>query len=364
MFFRMYTWFVKRLTPALIIATFLVSLFPASVFAADVVSRRDGFILIWRSTSRPALKTKEKPYVDVLASDAGYAEITFAKARGLLDDSQENFYPDAPMTPSDALRWIFRTRSVEPIAANGDRILSKLPEPEQVPALAEHYGISYDSEGQTITREQLLSLMREVDDKLQAEVHEVSFYSEKFHGKGTAFGEAFDMWAMTAAHRTFPSNTLVKVTNVANGKSVTVRINDRGPYVQGRNMDLSLGAFVSISERSKGKIMATFERLGDANQVQRCHDDRFQRRIVKDVILSPGIPHNFPLGNTLQVTSKAPFVVRDIVYPDGTRRDTQTWFTDGEAFELKPSITGLYRFMVGTKEGRIREMRMEVLDCS
>jgi len=355
---------VKRLTPVLIIAAFLVSTFPVSAFAADSVSRRDGFVLIWRSTSRPAEKTNEQPYADVPKGDAGHVEITFAKARGLLDDSQENFYPDSPMTPSDALRWILRTRSVEPIGANGDRILSKIPEQDQVPVLAEHYDISYDAEGQAMTREQLFSLMREVDDKLQAEVHEVSFYSEKFHGKGTAFGEGFDMWAMTAAHRTFPGNTLVKVTNVENGKSVTVRINDRGPYVQGRDMDLSLGSFTTIAERSKGKIMATFERLGDANQVLRCHDDRYQRRIVKDVVLDPGIPHNFALGGTLKLTSASAFVIRDIIYPDGTHTGTETWLTDGEPFYLEPSVTGLYRFMMGTKTGRIREMRMEVLDCS
>ncbi|MBP7113832.1 MAG: septal ring lytic transglycosylase RlpA family protein [Candidatus Peribacteraceae bacterium] len=355
---------MKRLTPALIAAAFLVSIFPAPVLAADAVTRRDGFVLIWRSTSRPAEKTNEPPYADVPKSDAGYPEITYAKARGLLDDSQENFYPDSPMTPSDALRWIFRTRSVEPIDEHGDRVLSKLPEPEQVPALAAHYDISYDAEGASMTHEQLLALMRQVDDKLQAEVHEVSLYSEKFHGKGTAFGEGFDMWAMTAAHRTFPGNTLVKVTNVENGKSVTVRINDRGPYVQGRDMDLSLGSFITIAERSEGKINATFERLGDSNKVQRCNDDRFQRRIVKDVILNPGIPHSFPLGGKLRLSSQSAFVVRNIVYPDGTHTGVETWITEGETFELEPSVTGLYRFMMGTKTGRVREMRMEVLDCS
>lgn len=355
---------MKRLTSAFIVAAFLVSMFPASARAADTVTRRDGFVQIWHSTSRPVKKTNEPPYADVPKSDAGYAEITYAKARGLLDDSQENFYPDSPMTPSDALRWIFRTRSVEPIDADGDRLLSKLPDPEQVPALAEHYGISYDAEGASMTQEQLLALMREVDDKLKDEVHEVSFYSEKFHGKGTAFGEGFDMWAMTAAHRTFPGNTLVKVTNVENGKSVTVRINDRGPYIQGRDMDLSLGAFLTLAERSRGKINATFERLGDSDKVQRCNDDRFQRRIVKDVILNPGIPHSFPLGGRLRLSSQSPFVVRNIVYPDGVHTGVQVWVTEGETFELEPSVTGMYRFMMGTKTGRVREMRMEVLDCS
>lgn len=215
-----------------------------------------------------------------------------------------------------------------------------------------------------MTSKQLFALMSEVDSKLKAEEHEVSLYSEKFHGKGTAFGEAFDMYAMTAAHRTFPVNTLVTVTNVENGKSVTVRINDRGPYVQGRDMDLSLGAFTTIAERSKGKIMATFERLGDANHVRRCHDDRLQRRIVKDVILSPGIPHSFSLGGKLSLRSTSSFVIRDIIYPDGTSAGVQTWFTDGETFEFEPSITGSYRFMMGTTSGRVRALRMDVVDCS
>ncbi len=350
----------------LYVTSFFLLLLSVPVVHAQesAVSRRDAFVQIWRSTSRPAEKTNEKPYADVPKSDAGYAEITYAKARGLLDDTQEKFYPDSKATPSDALRWIFRTRSVEPLDVDGDRILSKLPDAAQVPALAEHYGISYDAEAESMTREQLLSLMQLVDSKLAAEEHEVSLYSEKFHGKGTAFGEGFDMWAMTAAHRTFPGNTLVKVTNVANGKTVTVRINDRGPYVQGRDMDLSLGAFTTIAERSKGKIMATFERLGDVNQVLRCNDDRHQRRIVKDVILNPGIPHSFALGGKLQLSSTSSFVVRDIIYPDGTHTGVQTWVTDGETFDLEPSVTGLYRFMMGTKSGRIREMRMDVVDCT
>ncbi len=353
-----------RIISTFIIVVSFIGFFPEPAHAADTVTRRDAFVQIWRSTSRPAESTREKPYADVPKSDAGYAEITYAKARGLLDDAQEKFYPDANATPSDALRWIFRTRSVEPIDATGGRVLSELPDAEHVPALAEYYGISYDAHGSEISSEELLTLMRDVDDVLEKEEHEVSLYSEKFHGKGTAFGETFDMHALTAAHRTFPVNTLVKVTNIANGKTVTVRINDRGPYVQGRDLDLSLGSFTTIAERSKGKIMATFERLGDAHQVLRCHDDRYQRRIVRDVILDSGIPHALALGKKLSLRSRSPFVIRDIIYPDGTHTGVQTWVTDGETFELEPSVTGLYRFFMGTKSGRIREMRMDVVDCT
>ena len=69
-----------------------------------------------------------------------------------------------------------------------------------------------------------------------------SYYAHKYHGRTTANGERFDMNDMTAAHKTLPFGTRVRVTNLNNGKSVTVRINDRGPFVKGRVIDLSLAA--------------------------------------------------------------------------------------------------------------------------
>lgn len=69
-----------------------------------------------------------------------------------------------------------------------------------------------------------------------------SYYGPGFHGKKTANGETFDMHAMTAAHKTLPFGTRVRVENTDNGKSVVVRINDRGPYKKGRIIDLSFGA--------------------------------------------------------------------------------------------------------------------------
>ncbi|MTI94334.1 MAG: septal ring lytic transglycosylase RlpA family protein [Firmicutes bacterium] len=69
-----------------------------------------------------------------------------------------------------------------------------------------------------------------------------SYYGDKFHGNKTYFGETYDMYAMTAAHLTLPHNTMVKVTNLNNNKSVVVRINDRGPHIDGRIIDLSKAA--------------------------------------------------------------------------------------------------------------------------
>ena len=73
-----------------------------------------------------------------------------------------------------------------------------------------------------------------------------SYYSSDFHGKKTANGERFDMYDLTAAHKTLPFNTKVKVINLKNNKSVVVRINDRGPFKKGRIIDLSLGAAKKI----------------------------------------------------------------------------------------------------------------------
>lgn len=66
-----------------------------------------------------------------------------------------------------------------------------------------------------------------------------SWYGPNFHAKKTSNGETYNMYAMTAAHKTLPMNTMVKVNNLENGKSTVVRINDRGPFVTGRIIDLS-----------------------------------------------------------------------------------------------------------------------------
>ncbi|GAB6386795.1 septal ring lytic transglycosylase RlpA family protein [Stutzerimonas marianensis] len=88
-----------------------------------------------------------------------------------------------------------------------------------------------------------------------------SFYAQQHHGKLTANGERFDQGALTAAHRTLPFGTRVRVVNARNGKSVVVRINDRGPYVRGRVIDLSKAAFQRIASTRAGVIRVRLERL-------------------------------------------------------------------------------------------------------
>ena len=89
-----------------------------------------------------------------------------------------------------------------------------------------------------------------------------SYYAERFHGKRTASGKVYDMNKLTAAHKKLPFGTKVKVTNEKNGKSVVVEITDRGPFVKGREIDLSKKAFITIcGSTAGGKAVVTLETL-------------------------------------------------------------------------------------------------------
>ena len=91
------------------------------------------------------------------------------------------------------------------------------------------------------------------------EVGKASFYANKFQGRKTASGEIFEQNAKTAAHKKLPFGTTVKVTNLKNGKHVVVRINDRGPFVKGRIIDLSRSAFMVINNLDSGIIKVRIE---------------------------------------------------------------------------------------------------------
>ncbi len=88
-----------------------------------------------------------------------------------------------------------------------------------------------------------------------------SWYGPKFHGKLTANGEIYDQMAFTAAHKQLGFGTLLKVTNPKNGRSVIVRINDRGPYIEGRDLDLSKGAAIELGMLRKGVARLKIEEV-------------------------------------------------------------------------------------------------------
>jgi len=337
-----------------------ITILPLTVFAeGDYLSRRDGFLLIWSSIRRSCDNGANQVFSDVKPGDQGYEEISYAASRGILDDV-EMFDPDSYLNMEDALLWLFRSRNVR-----DDLFFMRR---QNIGGMLGEYPITEfrdDFKSMHLTQNELLDLSRKLDKLLMEQVHLVSYYADDFHGNGTAFGETFDMYEISAAHRSLPHNTMVKVTNADNGKSVVVRINDRGPYVDGRNMDLSLAAFEKIAPLGQGVIKATFQRLGDESFVDSCLDEvrRFQKRITRNVRFHRGVPHTWSTGQKLSLGANKHFVVRKIIYPDGYEARVQDFVFPDERFHFTPSMIGEYIFMIGTKEGRIREFRMEVSRC-
>jgi rare lipoprotein A len=91
-----------------------------------------------------------------------------------------------------------------------------------------------------------------------------SYYGHKFHGRPTASGEIFDMNGISAAHRELPLGTVIRVTHLGNGRSLIVKVNDRGPFVDGRILDLSLGAAKRLDMIEEGVAEVKIEIVKEA----------------------------------------------------------------------------------------------------
>jgi hypothetical protein len=218
-----------------------------------------------------------------------------------------------------------------------------------------------------VTETKLRAMMTALDDALTNELHTISYYGEDFRGEGTAFGEKFDPDALTAAHKMFPVNTLVKVTNTGNDRSVIVRINDRGPYVTGRDMDLSRAAFEQIDELSHGVLTGvTFERLGDVGMVTMeaseeissfCSTTTFRKRLGA-TILTPGIPNIAPINSTLTLTADHSFRMIQMRAPGMKPLRSREWQK-----ELLVSFdhTGIYTFILHADDGERMRFRTRVV---
>jgi rare lipoprotein A len=103
-----------------------------------------------------------------------------------------------------------------------------------------------------ISAVQVPEVRKQVSKTKPYQVGTASWYGQNFEGKPTASGEPYDMYDMTAAHLKLPMGSYVKVTNLRNGKAVVVRVNDRGPIVPGRIIDLSYGAAQALQMKAHG----------------------------------------------------------------------------------------------------------------
>ncbi|MDY0081811.1 MAG: septal ring lytic transglycosylase RlpA family protein [Ignavibacteriaceae bacterium] len=104
----------------------------------------------------------------------------------------------------------------------------------------------------TTTPEEEMTAERSLVEFMDKGTMKASWYGPGFHGKRTANGEVYDQMSFTAAHKSLKFGTLLKITNPKNGKSVIIRINDRGPYITGRDLDLSKAAALELGLMRNG----------------------------------------------------------------------------------------------------------------
>ena len=158
------------------------------------------------------------------------------------DAEPEELVPDDAVPQGDTEQAQEATEAgVQSAGAEGTDVVEEEEEPTEEPEEPDNEGSEPSGEGGAC---------------------EASFYGADFAGSTTANGETFDPNAMTAAHKTLPFDTHVQVTNPNNGQSVTVRINDRGPFVAGRCLDLSTAAFDQIIGTGSGVSQVEWQVVG------------------------------------------------------------------------------------------------------
>ena len=98
-----------------------------------------------------------------------------------------------------------------------------------------------------------------ISTKNSYQIGMASYYGKKFHGRKTASGEIFNMYKLTAAHRVLPLGTIIRVTHLGNGHWAEVKVNDRGPFIEGRVLDLSFAAALELEMVQEGKAKVMIE---------------------------------------------------------------------------------------------------------
>ena len=188
----------------------------------------------------------------------------------------------APETPGDKRVSGFYTDDA-PLGAlpvNLDSLAEPVPRPELLDAKANE---PYDVFGK-----QYIPYREPVQYRKQGVI---SWYGRKFQGRRTWSGEIFDMYALTAAHPTLPIPSYARVTNLENGRSVVVRINDRGPFHAGRIMDVSYAAAYKLGFANVGSVMAEVEALLPGKTAQTAKSAGPDAADVQPVVHASVQPH-------------------------------------------------------------------------
>lgn len=188
-----------------------------------------------------------------------------------------------------------------------------------------------------------------------------SYYAEKFHGKKTSNGEYFNMYALTCAHKSLPFNTVIRVTNLSNGKQVDVRVNDRGPFVVGREIDLSKAAAVKLNMIGTGtaKVRLEIVKMGQNTKLS-------IQTATKAKLMMAKLEGNSSSSTAKTSTSSTKISTKTVNRPDGTFWDIQVGAFSSKdnatkrAKSLKNAGFSKIAFQTVTSTGVIRVVIKEV----
>lgn len=213
----------------------------------------------------------EDPFKDVSMDDWYAKYAAYAKEKGIISGYNGGyFYPEKTINLAETLKIFLESFDgitfPEPTAEN---LFADTPAEEWFAKYTAYAGqkgmVNIDSDNNIHPEKEMTRgytaeiIYRMIKSEEGLSFGKATFYGEAVQGNHTASGDIFDMNKMTAAHKTLPFGTIVKVTNLANGKSVEVTINDRGPYGYGRVIDLSSAAFEQIAWLGTGIIDIQFE---------------------------------------------------------------------------------------------------------
>ena len=214
------------------------------------------------------------------------------------------------------------------------------------------------------------------EDYSYSEVGIASWYGDDFHSKRTANGETYDMRAITAAHRTLPLPSIVKVTNLENGRSIVARVNDRGPYVKNRIIDVSQKGAELLGYRNKGTAKVRVEILEKESRAIKeamlSKDNKskiFNDAIKYEMSVAENKPKRAPLvvneeakvassvnNNETKVDEKGMFFVQVGAFSDYAKAkemaNSMKRFGNVSIFEAFLSKDGVYRVRLGAYHSR------------
>ncbi|MCA9374537.1 MAG: septal ring lytic transglycosylase RlpA family protein [Candidatus Gracilibacteria bacterium] len=231
------------------------------------------------TTMEPASPDPEL-FPDVLSSDWFYAYVMEAKENGLVEGYPDGlFHPEQTINKAESLKIaLIREGGFIPEEATA-MPYTDVPTTEWYAPYAEvskNRTIFLESRSDgalhaddLMTRGEFVKMIYRIIKTAEGSTFaRATWYGSAGVNWGTASGEKFDYAAMTAAHKDLPFGTIIRVTNVANGKQIDVKINDRGPYPTGLDLDLTAGAFEEIASLGAGVIMTEYEIVEDPTSAE------------------------------------------------------------------------------------------------